>query len=107
MTRKRTTENDLLASTASAPARRKPAARTPRSRRTASPVEASPAPAVEPAAPILEAVATVIVLEPSYEEIANLAYSYWEARGHQGGSPDEDWQRAEQELRSRASAATA
>jgi len=106
MTRKRTTENDLLASAASAPARRKPAART-RSRRTASPVEASPAPALEPAAPASVAVVATVVLEPSYEEIANLAYSYWEARGYQGGSPDEDWLCAEQELRSRASAATA
>lgn len=105
MTRKRTTENDLLASAASAPARRKPAART-RSRRTALPVEALPAPAVEPAAAAEAAVAPV-VLEPSYEEIATLAYSYWEARGCQGGSSDEDWLRAEQELRSRATVATA
>lgn len=32
------------------------------------------------------------------EEIACLAYSYWEARGCQGGSPHEDWIRAEREL---------
>ena len=37
---------------------------------------------------------------PSHDEIAVLAYSYWEARGCQGGSPDEDWFRAERELRS-------
>ena len=37
---------------------------------------------------------------PSHEDIAALAYSYWEARGFQGGSPEEDWLRAEQELRS-------
>ena len=36
---------------------------------------------------------------PSHEEIAALAYSYWEARDFQGGSPEEDWLRAEQELR--------
>jgi hypothetical protein len=35
------------------------------------------------------------------EAIAALAYSYWEARGCQGGSPEEDWLRAEQELLSR------
>jgi hypothetical protein len=35
------------------------------------------------------------------EEVARLAYSYWEARGRQGGSPEEDWQRAEDELRRR------
>jgi hypothetical protein len=32
-------------------------------------------------------------------DIARLAYSYWEARGSQGGSADEDWLRAEQQLR--------
>jgi hypothetical protein len=45
--------------------------------------------------------------QPSYEEISLLAYSYWEARGCQGGSPDEDWRRAEEELRARTQAATA
>jgi hypothetical protein len=38
---------------------------------------------------------------PSSEEIARLAYSYWEARGYQGGSPEEDWLRAERELSER------
>jgi hypothetical protein len=36
-------------------------------------------------------------IEPS--EIASLAYSYWESRGSQGGSPEADWLRAEQQLR--------
>jgi hypothetical protein len=35
---------------------------------------------------------------PSHEEIARTAYGYWEARGRQGGSADEDWYRAEREL---------
>ena len=34
----------------------------------------------------------------AHEEIARLAYSYWEAREGRGGSPWEDWFRAEQEL---------
>jgi hypothetical protein len=34
----------------------------------------------------------------SQEEIARLAYSYWEARGFGPGSPEEDWLRAEREL---------
>lgn len=38
----------------------------------------------------------------STEEIARLAYSYWEQRGYQGGSPESDWLRAEQELKTRA-----
>jgi hypothetical protein len=36
---------------------------------------------------------------PSHSEIAALAYSYWEARGGQGGSAAEDWLGAERELR--------
>ena len=35
------------------------------------------------------------------EEVARLAYSYWEARGGNGGSPEEDWFQAEDELRLR------
>jgi hypothetical protein len=38
-----------------------------------------------------------------HEEIATLAYFLWEARGRQIGSPEEDWLRAEQEYRRRAS----
>jgi len=32
-------------------------------------------------------------------EIASLAHALWEARGGQGGSPEDDWYRAEQQLR--------
>lgn len=39
------------------------------------------------------------------EQIARLAYSYWVARGFQGGSPDEDWLRAEEELGRQAKSA--
>jgi hypothetical protein len=34
-----------------------------------------------------------------HDAIARLAYSYWEARGRQGGSAEEDWLRAETEIR--------
>jgi hypothetical protein len=37
----------------------------------------------------------------SHEEIAHLAYSYWEARGFSHGLADEDWIRAEAELLAR------
>lgn len=37
------------------------------------------------------------------EQIALLAYSYWESRGRHGGSPEDDWYRAEREIRSRNS----
>jgi hypothetical protein len=39
--------------------------------------------------------------ELSRDEIATLAYSYWENRQGQDGSAEEDWLRAEQELRSK------
>ncbi len=39
------------------------------------------------------------------EEIARLAYSYWESRGRQGGSPADDWFRAEEEVKTRRAAA--
>jgi hypothetical protein len=35
---------------------------------------------------------------PTHTDIAELAYSYWESRGQRGGSPWEDWFRAEAEL---------
>jgi Protein of unknown function (DUF2934) len=60
----------------------------------AQPVDATPAPdAVE--------VKPTIAAAPSREEIATLAYLHWESRGYQGGSPEEDWLRAEHELVSR------
>ena len=44
--------------------------------------------------------APVVVSAPviTHEAIAQLAYSFWDARGFQGGSPEQDWLRAEQEL---------
>jgi Protein of unknown function (DUF2934) len=40
---------------------------------------------------------------PSHEQIAILAEKYWADRGRPEGSPEEDWLRAEQELRGKAS----
>jgi hypothetical protein len=85
MPRKRVSENEIMVS-AGAAARRKPAA--PR-RATRSVTPAGPAPAAAAPAP---------ATAPSQEEIARLAHSYWEARGCQGGTPEEDWLRAEREL---------
>jgi hypothetical protein len=84
MPRKSTNEKPTavsLGAAAAVPARRKPT--TKRAPRAA---EFSAA-AVETAA------------EPTQEAIAKLAYSYWEARGCHGGSAEEDWLRAELELR--------
>jgi hypothetical protein len=47
-----------------------------------------------PAVPFTASSTTAI----SHDDIALLAYSYWEARGFQGGSPEQDWFRAETEL---------
>ena len=41
------------------------------------------------------------VSAPTETQIAELAYSYWEARGGKGGSPWDDWFRAEEELKRR------
>jgi hypothetical protein len=38
---------------------------------------------------------------PQYDEIANRAYQLWERRGCPIGTPEEDWIRAEEELRGR------
>jgi hypothetical protein len=41
------------------------------------------------------------VSAPKHADIASLAYSYWEARGRQGGSALEDWLRAERDIERR------
>jgi len=65
--------------------------RTPRAKRTESLVDGTSASAAELA----------VTKEPVVDRdaIARLAYSYWEARGFIGGSPEEDWLRAENEIR--------
>jgi len=101
MTRKRTTENDLVVSAgaASTPTRRK-ASRRARVKHA----QVSSEMPVETSGETPPATAAVSAYEPSHEEIAQLAYRYWESRGGQGGSSDEDWLRAEQELRVRTTA---
>ena len=61
----------------------------------------------QPADP--ESVALAATSEPNSEqdirgEIARLAYLFWEERGGNGGSPEEDWLRAEQEILARSRA---
>ena len=89
MPSKRVSEKDIILS-GSIPSRHKPAT-TKRSKRSTV--------STEPEA--------VSATTPSHEQIAALAYSYWEARGYQGGSPEEDWLRAEQELATKTLTATA
>ena len=72
---------------------------THKHKKTAAPVTVTPV-EVEPA--VMAAPAPVVAApQPIAEQIARLAYSYWEARGYQGGSPESDWARAEQEIHKR------
>lgn len=45
-------------------------------------------------------------IAPDSQEVARLAFSYWESRGCQGGSPEDDWYRAEEELQNHGAART-
>jgi DUF2934 family protein len=72
-------------------------------KRIISSTGAAAARAVEPVAkrsrtivPVAETAALASV--PEREQIALLAYSYWQARGYSDGSPEQDWLRAEAEL---------
>ena len=44
---------------------------------------------------------TIVSAPLEHKKIARLAYSYWEGRGCPDGSPEQDWFRAEEELRRR------
>jgi Protein of unknown function (DUF2934) len=104
MTRKRTSENDLVAGAVpSTPSRRKSVSRT---RTKHTPTTGETPTQSEAVAEVADIIASEItVSEPSRDQIAELAYLYWEARGCQGGSPEEDWLRAEHDLRLRSTAA--
>ena len=41
----------------------------------------------------------ITTAEPSREQIARLAEKFWAERGWPEGSPEQDWLRAEQELK--------
>lgn len=92
MARKRKTDYEPIVS-ASGPAAQTHRPAVIRQKHFPAPPEPSAGSEIEPPAPQPS--------EPSREEIARLAYTYWESRNHQGGSAEEDWLRAERELRSR------
>lgn len=98
MARKRNSESEIaLSPNTVAPARRKAA--------VARKMHTPAASVVDPAAG--QPATATAVYQPSHEDIAALAYSYYVARGYQSGSPEEDWLRAEQELCRAAQAANA
>ncbi len=45
-------------------------------------------------------------VQPSHEDIAKLAYQYWIEGGRRQGTAEEDWRRAERELRHRSQASS-
>ena len=91
MPTKRSSGSGPIVSGAAAAARGK--SKVSRKHQSAAAAETSENPVVAAESP---------VINPTFEEIAQLAYCYWEARGYQGGSPEQDWLRAETELRSGA-----
>jgi len=100
MARKQASENKVVLSSSAAPARHKAVA-PKRATRPAS-VEVSNIPASEPQVlPVAPGAQLATPAESSQGAVARLAYLYWEARGCQGGSPEADWLRAEQELSAR------
>ena len=99
---KRSAGSDPIASAGAAPARGK--SRVSRKHKSIAAAELNEnAPAVTPTANPVPSPAESAESDPTFEAIAQLAYSYWEARGYQGGSAEEDWLRAESELRSASS----
>jgi hypothetical protein len=97
MANKRISENKVVVSNAAAvPARRKSAS----TKRIARPASVESFHTVVSASEVPVA-ARAIPAESFQNAVARLAYSYWEARGCQGGSPEADWLRAEFELRAR------
>ena len=47
--------------------------------------------------PVAEVTPVAATPGNAYDQIAKIAYGYWEARGYQHGSSEQDWLRAEQE----------
>ena len=120
MSRKRVSENEVVVTpgAGAAPTRRKTSARS-RAKHTPAtetepaetPVAASPTDLTTETSATPETIVVtetylsapvLAVFEPAHDEIALEAYLYWEERGCQGGSAEEDWLRAEARLRQRA-----
>lgn len=70
---------------------------------TAAKTSTAPAKAKTSAAPAKAKTSNLTVMGPSREQIAALAHKYWAEGGFQHGKDADDWFRAEQELRSKAS----
>lgn len=69
----------------------------------AKPRAASTTTARKKASKTTETVDKVKAVTPTHAEIAHLAEKFWAERGHTDGYAEQDWLRAEQELRQKAS----
>jgi Protein of unknown function (DUF2934) len=96
MSKKNTNASEPVVSGGVAPARSRKHAPA---KRTTTPDVAPSSSIISTAAPNTQTISSIHVV--TFDDIAKLAYSYWEARGCQGGNPEEDWLRAEQELNSK------
>lgn len=69
-------------------------------KKTKAPAKPRKAPAKKSAAKVETMVQQGSV---SHDDVAQLAHKYWHERGQKHGHHEEDWYRAEQELRGKAS----
>lgn len=65
----------------------------------ANPVVQAVKPVAQAATPVVQAAAPARNTVLTHEQIARRAYEIFMARGGQNGSPEQDWQQAERELR--------
>ncbi len=109
MTRKKIADNPKPSENAAAPAPAAKKTRAPRASSTAVTHKHKKTPIASPAAEPARLQETIAVAEttpapvetfvaPTHDEIAARAWTYYESRGYQGGSAEEDWFRAEREL---------
>ena len=83
---------------------KKTTTRKPKTETAAKPKSVkAPAKTVQAAAKPAAKPSNLTVMGPSKEQIAALAHKYWAERGFKHGQDANDWFRAEQELRSKAS----
>jgi hypothetical protein len=101
MAKKQTISSEI----SSAPSSPAPRTETPKAKSTTKRAtttkhaKAKVMPAAETKVPDATVVAAPVTM--NRDEVAKVAYLYWEARGYRGGSPEEDWVRAEHEVRGR------
>ncbi len=102
---KKTAVKPTVTETVAAELPSKPRATRTKTPRTAPVVEVASKPRVKTVKHSKAAVAVITetVVRSAHEQIAEIAYGYWEARSGQHGNAEQDWLRAEQEYLQRIS----